>query len=460
MGGSTGQARLMIWKVAFAGWQEHPWFGWGWENFYNLANKNYQPQLLVYGHSQEWFDNAHNMVINLLGTTGIFGVLSYLLVYFYAVIFLIKKYFISRDFREKNFALSVSIFLIAHFIQNLFVFENISSYLVFFWMIAGIDIIYCQERVQKKNDYPIAKLKTSRVYLLIIGLGKMIRFVVIVLSILAISLILYRFTYIPTKADHLNALSVQKAMVDFKSAIDLHRQAVRISPNPYQGDIAFEFGQFILVWLGGHPDFAFSKYRDLAKQMHDFGIKALGAYLNHYPDDPRAVNILALAYLDGFSFWQDINYLDKAESLYFNILPTNPNRQTLLFGLIKVELAKGNWSLAKEYAAKAVNLNTDIGEARWFNGLANFKAGDINLGYVESKKAIELGWKPSQQDIAIIFPAFEVNDDVVFVEPLIKVILDKNPKFINRQLLSEYTNYLKKTDRASEAEQILLKYQL
>ncbi|MCX6780220.1 MAG: O-antigen ligase family protein [Candidatus Magasanikbacteria bacterium] len=450
---STGGTRLIMWKMAFNSWKQRPWFGWGWDNFYQAANQNYLPQLLRYGHGEEWTDNAHNIVMNLFATTGLFGLLAYLLIYGIFGWVLLKNYLKSESWSNKVLPLFLMSFLVAHFVQNLFVFENLSSYLCFFWILAGVDIAY---RRQTDSRMGLSAVMVSGIlYKVSMIFFEIFKFIILSVFCLATCLLLYRFTYIPAKADIINAQSIRLAFTDFKGAIELHRKAVGININPYRGDIAFEFGQFILVWMNGHQDFAFSKYRGLAMDMHSFGIKAVSAYLGNYPDDPRAWNILGFAYLDGYSFWQNPEYLKMAESSYFKSLKFSPERQTLIYGLVHVELAKNDLVTAKKYSELALNLNKNIAESHWIVALVCSYEGGQKCVYDETKEAIKLRYKLTQYELSVVFSAFKQNNDVAYIEPMIMSELSKvNGQNYNHQLFGDYIKYLKDNNRNGEAEVI------
>lgn len=128
---TTTQSRFTIWKMALRGWRERPILGWGQESFTYVFSKYYEPSLW---RQEPWFDRAHNVFLDWLTAGGIAGLASYLAMYAAALWLLI------RSFRKKNmdsatFGIIVSL-LAAHFFQNLFVFDNLTSYLLFFAVLA------------------------------------------------------------------------------------------------------------------------------------------------------------------------------------------------------------------------------------------------------------------------------------------------------------------------------------
>ena len=118
------QARGYIWPMAFEGFKEHPILGWGQENFNYVFNKNYNPEMY---RQEQWFDHTHNIVLDWLNAGGILGLLAYLSLFVSAVYLLWRKS-IDLTFTEKAILTGLGA---AYFFHNLFVFDNLISYILF-----------------------------------------------------------------------------------------------------------------------------------------------------------------------------------------------------------------------------------------------------------------------------------------------------------------------------------------
>lgn len=136
---TEGKSRFAIWNTAFKGFLERPVFGWGQESFNYVFYKHYNPKM----YDQEaWFDRAHNVFLDWLIAGGLLGLLGYLSLFGLVVWYLWKK--------KGEFAFTVEEkvvltgLLIAYFIHNLFVFDNIGSYLLFFTLLAFIHANYAE----------------------------------------------------------------------------------------------------------------------------------------------------------------------------------------------------------------------------------------------------------------------------------------------------------------------------
>ncbi len=186
---TEGSSRLQIWTMAVQGIKERPILGWGQESFNYLFYKYYSPAMYT---QEPWFDRAHNVLLDWLVAGGILGLITYLSLFFFTLFYLWGK----KDFwKLLSLGAAVSVFsaivlgifyamnipeiwgliisvivtlgaiysvsqkyplenkscvepavltglLIAYFIHNLFVFDNIASYILFFSIIAYVHFLH------------------------------------------------------------------------------------------------------------------------------------------------------------------------------------------------------------------------------------------------------------------------------------------------------------------------------
>lgn len=135
---ATTKARLVVWQGAWPLFLERPWLGWGPENFEIIFAKNFNPCMFLPECGREiWFDRTHNIILDTLISAGILGLLSYLL------IFIFSFYILWKGFLKKEICFwTTSIFsvmLISYFIQNMVVFDMVSSYMMFFLVLGFIN---------------------------------------------------------------------------------------------------------------------------------------------------------------------------------------------------------------------------------------------------------------------------------------------------------------------------------
>ena len=138
-----GATRFKIWNIAWQGVKERPILGWGQENFNFVFNKYYNSSLF---DQEPWFDRVHNIFFDWLIAGGILGFLAY-----FSIPILILFY-LWRRLEERLSITEKSIFtglLAGYFFHNIFVFDNIMSYILFFSIAA---YIYALSKTKMNSD--------------------------------------------------------------------------------------------------------------------------------------------------------------------------------------------------------------------------------------------------------------------------------------------------------------------
>lgn len=141
---NDGATRFTIWSMAFKGVMERPLTGYGQEGFNYIFNKYYDPSLY---RQEPWFDRAHNAFIDWLTAGGIPAFLLYLALFGSAVFLLWTRSELSRGER-----IALTAALAGYAVHNLFVFDNLYSYIYFFALLALID---------SQIARPFARLETA-----------------------------------------------------------------------------------------------------------------------------------------------------------------------------------------------------------------------------------------------------------------------------------------------------------
>ncbi|MDP3729217.1 MAG: O-antigen ligase family protein [bacterium] len=158
-GERTIVGRFDIWGLSWQGVQDKPLIGWGLENYGAVFAKYYNPNLWW---QEPWFDRAHNIIFDWLIHAGIVGLVSYL------SIFVTALYLLWKGYERKNISFEVGMvlfaLLISYFFQNLFVFDNLATYIGFFTILAFIHAsMLGEERLMEApiRHAPSVRLGTS-----------------------------------------------------------------------------------------------------------------------------------------------------------------------------------------------------------------------------------------------------------------------------------------------------------
>lgn len=157
---ATVESRVTLWSsIGWEGFKERPLLGWGQDNFIVVFGKYYDPMM----YKQEpWFDRAHNVFVDWLIAGGALGLLAYLFL-FGAGVYVLWKTTLSLP--EK--ALLTGLFA-AYFVHNIFVFDNLVSYIYFGMLLAYIHASHIRA---KMPDAPTGSAQSVIRPEIVIGAG-------------------------------------------------------------------------------------------------------------------------------------------------------------------------------------------------------------------------------------------------------------------------------------------------
>lgn len=343
---NTTKSRFIIWDMALEGFKERPVFGWGFENFSVVFNKHYNPELY---DQEQWFDRAHNVFFDWLIGAGILGLLAYLSL-FAGALFVIYR---SEDFSlfEKSIWLGL---LSAYFVHNLFVFDNIVSYLFFFTVLAylhteagGQKVIYTKVANQPVQ-YSVAVV--SVVLLIIASTFFVFK------PMMAAENLITGLRQLNSGADSGNAEQLESAKQSFLKAYgqsptakkQTAEQLLTNSVSVLNSDeVSAEVKEDILGQASRLMKLEIEADPHSARQWLFYG-----GYLTNFADQEEVTNAL-----------------EKA-------LELSPKKPQILFQLAESSLRFGDNIKAKEYSQTAYELAGQFSEAQIRHALILFRIGD------------------------------------------------------------------------------------
>ncbi len=138
------QGRYYVWPMAWKGFLERPLLGWGQENFSYVFQEHYSAKMYAL---EPWFDRAHNIFLDWLVAGGVLGLLTYLSLYGAALYLIWRRATLS--FLERAVLTSL---MAAYFFHNMFVFDHLVSYILFFTLLAYIHGRTAGETVWKHKE--------------------------------------------------------------------------------------------------------------------------------------------------------------------------------------------------------------------------------------------------------------------------------------------------------------------
>lgn len=366
----NNQGRRFVWPMAWEGFKERPILGWGQENFNYVFNKYYDPRMY---NQEPWFDRAHNVVLDWLVTTGLVGFVTYLSL-FAGALYLIWK---NKDFSLGQKSLLVGL-LAAYFFQNLFVFDNLISYVYFFSLLAYIH----SEFVQNKNSPAwIEKLSQNK------AISQAVIPTVVAIGVIVM---IYSWNIRPIGAsrDLIRALSFNKNTAE--ESLGYFKQV-------FDSD-TFATGEATDQMLGQFNAFVNSNVSPQTSQKFvELLFENLEKTINRFPDDARYLLSMGSTRVRAGDIEGAMPYLKRA-------LEVTPRKQRVYFEI----------------------------------GLAQLSAGNYDAALGQFKTAYELDTTSPESKILYAIAALYAKQNVL-ADSLISD-LSKNPEFFDERLVSAYAN--------------------
>lgn len=374
----TVHARFMNWGMAWQGAKERPILGWGQGNYEYVFSKYFDPGM--YGE-EPWFDRTHNIFFDWLVAAGFLGLLSYLLMPASLLVSLwtvdrenlegrkwslkkllsfetIKNIFVKRDhaFTPTERALWTGL-VAAYMFHNLFVFDNIISYILFFSVLAYIHFRVTEDDKSLWNDVTISE--------------ETITTAVMPVTLVVVGLLIWYINVpgIKTSQALIDALQPQKTLptgqvvqqtpedvlAHYKRALDydqLGRQEVR----EQAAQMAANFQRNENV------------SQDTKVAFKNLAMAEMQKEVDRNPNSARLELFMAALY-GGYG------QLDKAEETFKRVLELAPRKQIVMFQLGEVLTLEGKNDEAVEVLKEAYEAETEFSEAASRYAAALIRAG-------------------------------------------------------------------------------------
>lgn len=372
-------ARLYVWNMAIKGFEERPILGWGQENFNFVFDKFYDPRM----YSQEqWFDRTHDVILDWLINGGILGLTAYLFLFGSALWVLWKRAQIS--FAEK---LILTGLFAAYFINNVFVFDNITSYILYITVLAYIQAESTRSLVAPKKEIAV------------ISEGTASRIIVPILVIFGV-FVVYVLNYPAYSANR----SLIDALITFSSGT-VTNDTVQAGQSYFQKAIADDsiFGiteeglyetreQIVSATQGVVGSGADNSVK---QPFAEFALGQVQVQLAATPTDARYQLFAA-------NFYQEVGMIPQAEAAYQSAVALSPGKQSILFEL------GGLYTSEKKYdAALAIFKDAYMGDTADIEAKENYAAAAIYDGQTALAQSLMTD-----------------NDGVATSDPVVRAYLD------------------------------------
>ena len=370
---SSIRSRLIIGSIAFEAWQEKPWFGWGWENFNVPFAKYYPPALPFTGDA--WYDRVHNVVLDTGAASGIIGLLSYLSIFGVAIFALAgwaRIVLAQAQKRDILVPLALIALLLVYFLQNLWVFDMISSYIMFFLTLAFIGFsIYPKEQKEQTKAVPLPN------------------FVAGLLIVVAVFALFYGNIQ-PARASR----QIIKGLVyGVEQSVPAFQKALSLSPIT-QFEVPERFSARLdeLATLPNqNPQLIIYGFQAAEEEFKKAILKN--------PKDIRLMMFLGRHYNSFYQITGDKQKLAQAQEVLQKAIEISPGNQQLYWTLTQTRLHQGESKEALALAAKALDMEPKLLQSYVVLVQVAYFIGDKELAQEKIEEALEInpGW--SEKDL-------------------------------------------------------------
>jgi len=381
--------RFSAWQISFLALKEKPILGWGPENFSIGFDKYYDPSFpYISAKLENWWDRAHNFLLDIGVTTGIPSLIIYLSL-FGILLWQLQKIGRSKKIEEVNanrtlMAHGIQATLIAYFVANFFFFDAFPTYLIFFLLVGySMHIIYynAQDETQiytetRRTDHKTAQKKNS---------WKPVS-IFVLFSVLV--LFLWQYNILPLQVN-----------AQINKSIDLAENK--------NCEKAFLIMDVLLL-----------KHSFLDSYVRSYYINEIKKCADYYPEKnleyaKKGVDVLqeAVKIRPLYSrFWMFLGSfttvkanaeedtstkenLIKEANLYFEkALKLAPNHHEILVEQAKTNIVTKNYLEMKKISKECISKEESLGECYWMKALSEIYLRDLNSAVIDINLASEKGF--------------------------------------------------------------------
>lgn len=396
--------RVSGWKVSFESMKAKPILGYGPENFNIAFDKYYNPSLPEIerppgGGVDSWWDRAHNFIFDIALTAGVPALLIYLALF--GVLFFQLQKLKNADKYADSYAEKtpkviyhgIQATFIGYLVANFFSFDTFSSYLISFLLIGYslhlISLNTAEETLNNTLNRAESSALNQRKYQRWFR-DNIIKRKKTTITILTILLLWFNWMY-NIKPFKINTqINVAKYLIGDKKCEQtfVRMDEVLQKKSFLDSYLRLKYADFLMQCEPQHPEKTL-EYAQKGTELLKENIKIQPNYVRNW--------LLLAGFMDVLidreqspENWEKMvqeteGYLEKAEEL-------SPKRQEVFLEWAKFTLVANNFQLMKEKSQKCIDVNPNLSDCYWFNGLAEIFLGNLDEGKINIKIAEEKGF--------------------------------------------------------------------
>ncbi|MBI5794528.1 O-antigen ligase family protein [Candidatus Uhrbacteria bacterium] len=353
----SSRTRFVLWDIAWKGFLERPWFGWGIENYRDLFAQFYNSCLgsSVCG-GEVWFDRAHNKVLDLLVETGVVGLFSYIGIFILSFVGIWKAY--RAQIIPGSICALIAAGLASYLVQDLSVFDTLTSY--FYWLcLVALVSYWWTLSDRKKETTKEVKAQTGDWVGVAVGVFTLVTPVIWFFVVLQ-----------PARAD----IATRSAAEDRQMGTRLEAYETAVTLSSFWQDQRRSYlaaQTATVIWDAQDKE----KGRVFFQKELSLSEQALRDTIKHSPMYLRAYLDLGFIYLTNARYFNEQSY-GQAEEILQEALKKFPNNQFSYWALVMLYLDKTESEKAIPLAEAALNLDRRVTASHIRRYITYLLAGD------------------------------------------------------------------------------------
>jgi tetratricopeptide (TPR) repeat protein len=384
---ATTKARFINWSMAWKGVQEKPILGWGQENYALVFDKYYDPRM----HSQEpWFDRVHNIIFDWWVAGGTLGLIAYLSIFLAALYAL----WFSRGFTIAERSILTGL-LAGYFVHNFFVFDNVTSYILF-----GTVLAFLAYRADKAREArALWSGEIRRAYVPYVAL----------LCVLALLFVAWGVNQRPLAANRL-LLQAIAPQGQPSSNLEYMRQSIAL------GTFGMQEAREQLAQMAAQAS-QLSLPSETKRQFFELAESEMRKQEEMSPLDARFPLFLGVLY-------SAYGLHNEAKAAYERALEDSPRKQAIMFQLAENAIARGENAAALAFYKQAHELEKSFATAAVLYASGLILNGQTAQGEEVLAPYIETGQAADPRVLA----AYRSTDQLARAVPIWQAAIRANPQ--------------------------------
>jgi tetratricopeptide (TPR) repeat protein len=391
---ATMNTRFFSWEAAWLDFFHHPILGNGYGNYAGTFDRYFNAKFYNYT-TEAYFDKAHNNLVEIASTTGVLGLITYLLIFATAFFYIIKGWKrekkslsnkvkeIFKDDAQKLLSdrridfLLITCLLIAYFIQNLLVFDALVTYIS---LMVVLGYVYWLGQAEDEEEYKAEDKDWNNNEILVLVMAVAIAF-----------LIAYQFNVKP--------LLMLKGTINGQYA--LSAQGLGEGINAYKKALSYDTildrdsRSSLIRTVAGNTGLLSTVSQEEGQQILEYLITLGEKNVQYNPGDNimemQLAQVLNLAAAYNANKPDKLNYYtSRALTAIDKSIAASPGRTTTYFSKAQVLLTAGQQQKAIETLQYAAELNPNFSSGYCQLARANLYFGQIKTGYEAMDKCVDL----------------------------------------------------------------------